>query len=179
MVKNITKPFFEINDYPQVFSPMNDVKQTTWIEGCFKYFSFKGKIRNRGKKIRPSSIRLPFFYLCVTSGPPDQFDRLLFHVKSSEFRLMNRPLWFEIFHLAKTQQNGWNLPEFQLLQYEVDWLCHCWKIRLNSFINFKSVITLKLMMHTGSSPCLLKDIFEREQWLRVKALSEKVVDLNK
>lgn len=29
MVKNITKPFFEINDYPQVFSAMNDVKQTT------------------------------------------------------------------------------------------------------------------------------------------------------
>ena len=29
MVKNITKPFFEINDYPQVFSAMDDVKQTT------------------------------------------------------------------------------------------------------------------------------------------------------
>ena len=69
---------------------MWDVKQTTQIEGCFKYFSFKGKIRNRGKKIRPSSIRLPFFNLCVTSGPPDQFDRVLFHVKSSEFRLMNK-----------------------------------------------------------------------------------------
>jgi len=43
-VKNITKPFFEINDYRQVFSAMNDVKQTTQIEGCFKYFSLKAKL---------------------------------------------------------------------------------------------------------------------------------------
>lgn len=28
----------------------------------------------------------------VTSGPRDQFDRVLFHVKSSEFRLMERSL---------------------------------------------------------------------------------------
>lgn len=44
------------------------------------------------------------FYLCVTSAPPDYVDRVLFHVKSSKFRLMNRPLQFELFPLAKTQK---------------------------------------------------------------------------
>ena len=37
---NITKPFFEINDYRQVFTAMWDVKRTTQIERKFALLQF-------------------------------------------------------------------------------------------------------------------------------------------